>query len=245
MAMVAAFLSMTGYSCEGPVDHVVKRRLDAIHGFVVEGGLSDVYIPQEAVGSVPRSFKGRPILNPELDGEGGSALPSIYDVYGILHSEPVMGSPCTREKAEEIIGFVLSPEYQRLYPGYGVFYEPDPRRFYAAGWSLHLFGYFDEHPHEEALRRSICLDRGNLLRLGLLARSEAARCHPWFSRSMGGLRRYGDDDGVFSFPREMMPEKGSGYWVSGRRMGLEEKRRSRRAIALESTFRYHEIASHF
>ena len=94
------------------------------------------------------------------------------------------------------------------------------------------------------MRRSICLDRGNLLRLGLFARSETARGHPWFKRTLGGLEGYRGNDGLYSFPREMMPEKGSGYWVSGRRMGLEENRRPRRAMALESTFRFHEIAGH-
>jgi hypothetical protein len=244
LTMIAAFLSMTGYSREEAVDSVVQHRLETIHKYAAEGDLSEVYVSPDSVGSIPRSFRGRPILNPELYVDDESVLPSIYDIYGILHSEAVMGDPTARRKAEEIIGFVLSPEYQRLYPGYGVLYELNPRRFYAAGWSLHLFGYFDEHPHEGAMGRSICLDRGNLLRLSLLSRSETARGHPWFKGAMEGLERYRISDGVYSFPREMMPERGSGYWVSGRRMGLEENRRSGRAVAIESTFRHLEITSH-
>jgi len=75
LTMVAAFLSMTGYSREEAVDSVIRHRLETIHGYAVEGNLSEVYVPPDGVGSIPRNFRGRPILNPELYRDDESLLP--------------------------------------------------------------------------------------------------------------------------------------------------------------------------
>ncbi|MFH1513928.1 MAG: hypothetical protein ABIG42_00555 [bacterium] len=39
------------------------------------------------------------------------------------------------------------------------------------------------------------------------------------------------------FPREYLPEKQRGYYVCGAYMGLEDGRRSKKVLELESTFR--------
>jgi len=238
--LVAGFLCMTGYSMEEQVDSVVQRRLEIVYEYVKNGDMNEVYIDPESIRKIPVNFRGRPILNPNLQTEYGSMLPSIHDIQAFLHSEAVMNNNST--KVERIIEFILSREYQSLYPDYGVLYEPENRRFYSMGWSLHLTDYFKEHPYNTAMKKSICVDHSNLLRLNMLSRSRTAKKSDWFKKSLEKLDQY-CSEGLYCFPRSILRELGSGYWVSGRRMGLEENRRTRSAITAESTFRMLEIKS--
>ncbi len=147
----------------------------------------------------------------------------------------------TREKIENLVDFILSPEYQSLEPGYGVLYQPKTRRFYAAGWSIHLFNYTFNSSNFEKMQKSICYDKSNLLRLSLLSRSKKGRNHQWFKNNIMLLESYKKEKGTYQFPREMIPQNNSGYWVSGRSLGLEENRSTIKALQIESTFRYYEI----
>lgn len=240
--LTAAFLSMTEYFEDEAVNAVIFERLETIYPFAKKGDLSEVYIPQDSFPGFPKAFRRRPLINPELYSSGEMKLPSIHDMNAFLHSEPIMGNPQQRRKVETIIDFILSPEYQNLYPGYGVLRDMKTGRYYSCGWSLHLLGYFESDSWNEKLKRSISIDRTNLLRLNILSRSKTAREHPWVRRSLARLEEFRTEDGLFTFPRELLPEKKTGYWVSGKRMGLEANRRTKKAITSESTFRYLEIA---
>ncbi len=240
--LISGFLCMTGYSDENSVDIAVQTRLETVYDYVKYGDLDEIYIEPDAIGKIPVNFRGRPILNPELRSAKGISLPSIHDIHAFLHSNPVMKDKTSGSKTEKIIKFILSKKYQSLYPDYGVLYEPETRKFYGMGWSLHLADYFKDHPYSRAMKKSICIDHSNLLRLSLLSRSRIARESPWFKETLKKLDKYRKGD-LYSFPRSMLRELGSGYWVSGRRMGLEENRRPSKAITAESTYRMLEIRS--
>lgn len=241
--LVSGFLCMTGYSNEESVDMVVQSRLQTVYDYVKHGDLNEIYIDTDSIRSIPVNFRGRPIINPDLMTENGFRLPCIHDIQGFLNSEPVMKDKMTRARVEKIVEFILSDEYQSLYPGYGVGYEPENRSFYSMGWSLHLVDYFEEHPYGKAMEKSICIDHSNLLRLSLLSSVKKARETSWFRKSLEKLKQFGAKGGFYRFPRNMLRELGSGYWVSGRRMGLELNRRSSSAVTAESTFRVLEIRS--
>lgn len=236
LMLVAAFLAMTGYSEEETVEWIISERLETIYSFARRGDLSDFYISKERY-RLPKVWRNRPLINPDLSESG--VIPSVHDLNGFLHSRSMMEDPSLRERVETIVGFILTPEYQKLEPGYGILYERETKKYYAAGWSVHLSGFFGQ----EVKGRSIDFDRSNLLRLSMLSRSRIARGHPWFRRSIERLKVHEDGDGLLTFPREWLPNLGTGYWISGKRMALEENRRSRRAITAESTFRYLEITA--
>lgn len=82
-----------------------------------------------------------------------------------------------------------------------------------------------------------------LLMLNLMSRSRTAREHPWFKRSFSFLENFKVENDLIMFSRGFLPEKRSGYWVTGARMGLEPNRRAQKALKCESTFRYLEIAT--
>ena len=245
LSLMAGYLAMTGYSSHHEVEYIIKKRLDTVHEFTLNGDLSNAYIDPETVGTIPSNFRNRPILNPNLWGtrdryEKGSLLPSIHDIHGFLHSEPVFTDKETQMKVEKVVEFILSPEYQSLEPGYGVIYEPETRKFFGAGWSIHLKDYFDTHPRAERMKKNIGVDSANLLRLSLFSRSQTGRGHRWFREQIAKLEEY-RTNGLYQIPRSLLEDRKTGYWVAGRSLGLEENRRTSRAITAESTFRLLEI----
>jgi hypothetical protein len=243
LALVAAFLSMTGYSEDEAIKECVHERLETVYNFAKRANFSEIYVPQDSFHGIPKAFKDKPLLNPSLETEKGSTLPSIHDINAFLHSIYLMEDTHLRSKVDKIVEFILRPEYQKLYPGYGVVVLSG--RFYSAGWSVHLPGYFPSVdgkaiPYQFAPHPDNPYHPTLLLRLSLMSRSEVARAHPWFTRMLYTLERYRIQDGLYSFPRSLLLEK-EGYWINGHRLGLEADRRAKKAITCESTFRYCEI----
>ena len=74
-------------------------------------------------------------------------------------------------------------------------------------------------------------------RVELMAHFPSARRHHWFRDCIEHLDSFRTEDGTWLLPRHYLKEERVRYWVTGAHMGLEESRRSSRAIELESTFR--------
>jgi hypothetical protein len=231
--IVAAFLSMTGYSNAEAVKAWILKRLDTIYSFVKEGDF-DIYIPHDSFSSFPKVYRCYPLLNPVLYPDGEMKLPWIHDINAFLHSSFIMEDSQLTRKVEVVVDFILSPDYQKLHPDYGVI-RSESGRYYVMGWCVHLPGYLGLNLREEDFGRLLLL-------LNLLSRSKTAREHSWFKRSFASLKKFRSEDGLIAFPRRFLPEKKFGYWVSGSRMGLETNRRVQQAIVCESIFRYLEIA---
>lgn len=230
--LACAFLAMMGYGEEEPIKEWIERRLDIVYPFAHHGDLTGVYVSPERMPSIPKAFRGTPLVDPSLYPGEDLALPWIHDINAFLHTRSLMEDPIQRSKVDTVIRFILTPGYQGLRPGYGVV-KHGPR-YYMMGWSVHLPGY-----HGSAVIGSEFGRR--LLLLSLLARSGGARENEWFHRSWSSLTRYEDDHGLVSFPTGTMPEKRSGIWVLGMRMGLEQNRRRNNSWVSESTFRFNEI----
>lgn len=233
--IVATFLSMTGYANEDAVKTMILKRLETIYPFAKKGDLKDVYVPQDSFPGFPKSFRNYPLLNPDLYPDDEMKLPWIHDVNAFVYSPFIMEDVELREKVETIIAFILKPEYQKLHFGYGVI-RKESGKYYVMGWSVHLPRYFESSPQPK--------DFGYfLLLLNLMSRSRTARKHPWFKRSFSFLNSFKAENDLITFPRDFLPEKRFGYWVTGARMGLEPNRKTQKAITCESTFRYLQIAT--
>ena len=163
---------------------------------------------------------------------GESLLPSIHDVYGLAHLPPDSGEEGRDEKISAVVDYVLRPEYQALRPDYGYFYVDGGRRrrCYSMGWGVHLPGY-----HGFDFRDGMA--RYFVQRVELMARFPLARSHRWFRESLQHLESHRTERGTYIFPGRYLRELRQGYYVTGAYMGLEEDRRSRRALEIESTLR--------
>jgi hypothetical protein len=227
----AAFLTMTGYE-EGAADNWVRHRLDTVYDFARRPDLEHAYVPQNTFPGYPKAFRRSPLLRPDLYPDDDLKLPWIYDLYAFLHSRGIMGNETLRTKVETVIKMVLSPQYQSLWPGYGVVRHDG--QYYMMGWSVHLPGYQGEYVTGREFSRMLLL-------LELLGRSQQAASHDWYVRSTRTMEERLEVGHVRYFSRADLPENKSGVWVLGMRMGLEENRRSTKALECESLFRYLQI----
>ena len=227
----AAFLTMTGYE-EGAVDAWVRHRLDQVYDFARRPDLEHAYIPQDTFPGFPKAFRRSPLLRPDLYPDDDLKLPWIYDLYAFLHSKGIMGDEDLRSKVEKVIELVLSPQYQSLWPGYGVVRHD--KQYHMMGWSVHLPGYQGDYVTGREFSRMLLL-------LELLDRSELAASHDWYLWSTRIVQERLEVGHVRYFSRTDLPESNSGVWVLGMRMGLEENRRSTKALECESAFRYLQI----
>jgi hypothetical protein len=187
-------------------------------------GNYDVYIDQDTFGDFNNAFRKRPLINPEFN----EPLPKIWDIYALAHWPEILRNDETQFKIDTIVAYILHPDYQALEEGYGVM-RAAKRRYYSMGWSVHLPGYDRSG--------SSLPDYMYVQRVELMAHFRAARSSTWFQDRVRHLRGFQTPEGTYRFPSGYLRESSSGYWVTGAYMRLEENRRVRRSLDLDSTFR--------
>jgi hypothetical protein len=215
--VAAKFLLLAGYD-EPAVLQTVRERLERVAGFARRGDY-DVYVAAADYPGFPKRFRGRGLVDPAITRAGETPLPSIRDVHAFAALRRG-ADPGTRARIDAVARYFSHPAYARLERGYGVA-RLEHRRFWAIGWDVRL-------PER---------DCGLVLQnLELFAQLPSARRSRGFRRWLERLARFRTSEGRYRFPRALLPERSSGYWVAGSYLGLEERRRGRRALELESTF---------
>lgn len=231
--VLTPFLLMAGYREHELMDYCLAR-LELVSGFCARMDF-DLYAEQGMYRGIPKPFRGRPVIRPELYQNGMFQLPMIYDLYayGVIYGEV---APEIRRRIEQVLAYVLSGPYQRLVSGYGLLREGSGH-YYAMGWDAILPASLPMNTCEDG-----ALSARVLHRMELLAGFPIAVRSEWFQRHLALLMTYQTDEGLFVLPKAALREK-EGYWVLGSHMGLGENRRKKQALPLEGTFRAHRLLS--
>jgi hypothetical protein len=223
--IVASCLNWAGYGGDRAVQACLARRLEDTYE-LARAGLYDIYIDHDTFGDCPAAFRKRPLVNPEYN----DLLPGIWDIYALAHYPAALVSARTAGRIEAVVAYILHPDYQSLHEGYG-YMRAGPGRYYSIGWSVHLPGFhgfeFSRPMHAHML----------VQRLELMAYFAVAQRSQWFRDCVEHLEGYRTPRGTYRFPARYLQEQPSGYWVQGAYMRLEENRRSRQSLELDSTFR--------
>ncbi len=228
--LVAARLAWMGYDTPA-IRTCLAHRLDTLYTLAKTGNY-DIYIDQDTFGDYPNNaFRKKPLVAPQFN----SILPNIHDIYALAHYPQAAMRQDVQQKMATVVAYILHPDYQNLHAGYGVM-RAGPRRYFSIGWSVHLPGY-----------HGLEFDNGQakmfVQRLALMAHFPTARQHPWFQNCVTHLESFRTDEGLYRFPARYLKESSSGYWVTGAYMRLEENRRARQSLNLDSTFRMLKIKS--
>ncbi|MFX0041748.1 MAG: hypothetical protein ACFE8L_02445 [Candidatus Hodarchaeota archaeon] len=226
--IVASFLSYAGYGNITPVFSHLKKRLAALYSFARDPDFDSIYIDKTKVKGFPkgRHYDSHRLVNPELYPNKQFMLPWVHDIRGIASCREIMDDSLWREKAESVIEMILTQDYQNIPFSYGI--ADYGGKYYVIGWAVNLPGYYTK-PTERNFAW--------LLRtMEYMARFEAGRKSSWFQKSLEYLEDFQTNDGIYFFPHAWLPEKNMGYWVHGAYMGLEENRRTKKTIEIESTF---------
>jgi hypothetical protein len=225
--IVGGLLAAAGYGDDPAVMGYLQSRLADLADFCQRKD-HDIYVDRSAYKGIPAGFRETPLVDPALYPEGSIRLPMIHDLHALAHYPDALRDDTTQAQINAVVDYVLDPRYQALRDGYGLM-QAGPSRYYALGWSVHLHGYqgmesLPERPHLF------------LQRVALMSHFPTAWAHPWLQESIAHLETFRTPRGTYLFPRAYLPERTSGYWVAGAYMGLEENRRSRLALEVESTF---------
>lgn len=106
----------------------------------------------------------------------------------------------------------------------------DSHPYYAVGWSVHLPKITDGGAGD---RLSGCL----VQRLELMEHFAAARRHQRVITARKHMEGFRTANGTYLSLCTYLKKRPTGHWVLGSHMGLEESRKTAKAIELESTFR--------
>ncbi|MGY5881553.1 MAG: hypothetical protein RTV31_14985 [Candidatus Thorarchaeota archaeon] len=223
--IIASFLAYAGYGSTKPVNDQMVDRLDSLYEFAKDPDFSRIFVDKTEYKGVPKNSE-YDLVNPELYPDQRFMLPWIHDIRGLASCKDIMTSKNHRHKLDKIIELVLTEEYQSLPWSYGL--AKYGSRYYVLGWAAHLPGY-SKQPEEREFAEL-------LLTLEIMAKFPIARKGEWFSRSMEYLEGFETDSGTYIFPRGLLPEKKTGYWVGGTRMMFDERKGNHHAIECESTF---------
>jgi len=227
-SLVASGLTRAGYYDDKATLNFLITRLGELYKFTSKGSY-DIYADTNDYPDIPKAFKDRPLIKPELTPDCRVLLPNIHDIYAFASYPPDIIDKSVKEKIRTVIKYILHPDYQALPEGYGIIRQ-DKRRYYAMGWSVHLPGY-----------RGFKLNQWHvgffIQRLELMAHFPISHKHKWFEESLKHIKGFQLTLGQYKLDRTYLKEKPNGYWVTGTYMGLEENRRYPLALNLESTFR--------
>lgn len=204
----------------GLLDFAIER-IHTIHDFTKHMNF-DIYDDIKDYKGVPKSFQNRPLIKPALAYGDKCKLPLIYDIAAmaeVYHGVP----PGVQEKIDNIINYVLSPEYDIVECMYGIL-SAGQRKYYAMGWDC-------KKPFNDNQGYS----NPNLHRLLLYSHFPTAVKSMWFQNAMDYLMQYRTQNGTFIFPKAYLPETDSN-WILGSHMSLMENRRQKQWIEIESTF---------
>ncbi|OGO33297.1 MAG: hypothetical protein A2Z29_05355 [Chloroflexi bacterium RBG_16_56_11] len=233
--LIAAFLARAGYVDEPAVGKVLRMRLETVYDFARQGRC-DVYVNPDSYPKMPKSFKGKRLIDPRLSLDGNLQLPWIYDIVGFSAYLPEYGNETDQERANTVICYILNEQYQRFPEGYGILLAKN-RTYYAMGWSVSLPGFVNKLSEDVSTQEVPPWILGAFVqRLAIMGQFSIVRKHPWFINSLNHLEGFETEKGTYLFPRSYLPEKANGYWITGARMGLEDNRNTKLAIELESTF---------
>lgn len=225
--LIASVLARAGYQTVEAVQKQVLSRLNTVHKFAENPDFAQIYVDKSEYRGIPKGLANHELIDPQLYPEQRFALPWIHDVYAFSHLNSVLENQRNREKVEQILEMVLTPEYQSLPWSYGI--AKYGKRYYVLGWAVHLPGY--SKAPEGRLFAEL------LLVLDTLSPFTCIRKSQWFQNSMKYLEEYRTDEGTYSFPRTWLPEKRSGYWIGGEYMAYDERKGKPNVIEIESTFR--------
>jgi hypothetical protein len=227
--MFASYFIRGGYYHD-EVLNFVERRIAALSRLAHTRNY-DIHLKPSELTSLPKQWAGKPIIRPELDPYSGtSPLPLVHDFFTFAYLPVRRFSRSSRAAVRDIVSYATDDRYRSFPQGYGYIWSKANRRTcYSCGWNLDLPDVDSDAPGN---RRAV------VQRLDLLSRLPTARKSTWFRKTWHFMERFRTADGTYRIPRLYLAEsKTGGCYVHGNYMGLEDNRRSTKAIEIESTFR--------
>jgi hypothetical protein len=126
LEMYPLFLK-AGYKNHEIIDYISKR-IDYVSEFTKKMDFN-IYDDIEKHKNMPETYRDRPVIKEELFTDDGFRLPMIYDIIGFSEMYRI-GNDAIKEKIDQIIRYIFTPEYNRFTPFYGIRRRQDNDQFH-------------------------------------------------------------------------------------------------------------------
>lgn len=235
--MLYRFFYISGYLFPEAEDFLIKR-LNAVHKAASEN-LLDIYQDESKLPKKPEIWAEIGILKNELNPFKYTAqkpLPTIYDIWSFAYYTQYCSDPEIIQKINDVITYVLNPDFQKIREGYGLLWVESRRMYHACGWSPTL-PIFDTDGH--------LIQSGPfppLEYLDIMSHFELTHKSQWFQDSLKHLDQFKTERGTYIFPNEYLHKKYiDKAYLNESNLSLKRNERDLRKRELVSTMKMVEI----
>ncbi|MCL2050363.1 MAG: hypothetical protein FWG91_01330 [Lachnospiraceae bacterium] len=200
--MLHRFFFMTG--CLFPeVIKSMEDRLNAIH-IAAKENILDIYQDESKLPKKPKAWAEVRILRDELNPFKLGAekpLPNIYDLWALAYYTEICTNTEKLIKIDDIVKYILEPEFQKIREGYGLLWAEERRTYYACGWSptLPLCGSNACHVRKAPFLLLDYIDFMSLFKISQKSK--------WFHDCLNHLEQFKTEKGTYIFPKEYLHKK--------------------------------------
>lgn len=228
--IIGNMLTLLGVQNEA-IERFMRLSLDEMAWFA-RAGRYDIYCSaaeRASLKGMPKIWKDRPVIRPDLLHAHGYCYPLAYDFVG-LHALYGWQDADTSGKIDAILAYLATDAFHAaIADGYGL--------LCTAGAKCHTMGWDPKYPGWYDV--DACLQSNAAPRLlffaQAIARYPGGRSTRWFADVLNRLEAYRTESGTYCFPAAWLKES-TGYAVLGSHVSFGENRRKRNWAEIESTF---------
>lgn len=200
--MLHRFFFMAGYAFPEVIKSL-ENRLDFIHK-VAKEKIFDIYQDGSTLPKRPPQWTNIEVVKDELNPFHKSVekpLPSVYDIWALAYYSNICDDPEKLKKINDIIKYILDPEFQRIREGYGLLWVKDRRIFHSCGWSPTLPLYEIENHPVQTVPFSV------ISYVDFMSNFKIVHKSKWFKHCLSHFEQYKTKYGTYILPKEYLNNK--------------------------------------
>lgn len=214
------FFLRAGYRNRELLNYMIDR-VDTIYSFTKYFDF-DIYDSIDKHKGMPKNYRDRPVIKPELYQDYSFKLPLIYDIVGFIELYNFADDQI-RTKISSIIDYIFTVEYHRFTPFYGI--VKHKKGYAAMGWDCMLPGF----EGNSLISNSLFLQR-----MEMFSNFDHAVDTVWFQNGLKILESYKTNNNTYLLPKDYFVEQDR-CWLLGNHTKLGEGN-DELSRELESTF---------
>jgi hypothetical protein len=139
-------------------------------------------------------------MNP-FSHEAMLPLPTIYDISAIAYFQQYNEDPIIQDKIDDIIDYVLTPEFQAFPEGYGLLWVKERRIYHSCGWNP-MLPMYDQYEYPGHVGNYAILNY-----LTMMSYYKNAIKSKWFINGMNFVDQFKTERETYIFPKEYLSRK--------------------------------------
>jgi len=195
--MLHRFFFISGYLIPEVIESL-ENRLNAIHKIAKER-IFDIYQDNGKLPKKPKQWVNVGVIKEQMNPFNNiveKPLPTIYDIWSLAYYQHTCDDADKLKKINDLVKYILDPEFQKLREGYGLIWNKDRRIYHACGWSPTLPLYEIEGRPVQSVVYPI-IDY-----LEFMSNFKIAQKSKWFKDCLCHFEQFKTERGTYIFPMD-------------------------------------------